>query len=92
MNKTDLIEALANKDNLTNKKAAEIVNLMFNGFTNELKNGGEIEIREFGSFVVRNYGAYKGRNPKTGNTAEVKPKRLSFFKVCKELKNRVDGK
>jgi len=68
-----------------------IVDFMFDGFTNELKNGGRIEIRGFGSFTVREYGAYDGRNPRTGNDVAVKPKRLPFFKVGKELKAKVDG-
>ena len=91
MNKSDLIEALAKKNNLTEKQATDIVNLMFDGFTNELKNVGRIEIRGFGSFSVREYGAYKGRNPRTGNTVQVKPKKLPFFKVGLELKGMVDG-
>ena len=71
MKKSDLIVTLAAKKNLTGKQAMDIVNLIFDGFTNELKNGGRIEIRGFGSFVVRNYGAYKGRNPKTGKNVDV---------------------
>ena len=92
MNKSDLVAALVDKKNLTEKQATEIVDLMFKGFTNELKNGGRIEIRGFGSFIVRKYKAYKGRNPKTGNAVEVKPKRSPFFKVGRELKKMVDGK
>ena len=91
MNKSDLIEAQAKKNNLTEKQATDIVNLMIDGFTNELKNVGRIEIRGFGSFSVREYGAYKGRNPRTGNTVQVKPKKLPFFKVGLELKGMVDG-
>jgi integration host factor subunit beta len=64
---------------------------MFDGFTDTLKNDGRIEIRGFGSFSVREYGAYTGRNPKTGNIAEVKPKKLPFFKVGKELRGMVDA-
>ena len=44
MNKSGLIEALAKKENLTEKKAIDIVNLIFKGFTDELKKGGRIEI------------------------------------------------
>ena len=92
MNKSDLIEALSNKLNLTEKKAVDVVNLIFNGFTEELKKGGRIEIRGFGSFVVKNYGSYTGRNPKTGEKIQVEPKKLPFFKVGKELKDMVDQK
>ena len=91
MNKSDLIVALGAKKNLTEKQATEIVDLMFEGFTNELKNGGRIEIRGFGSFTVRKYKAYTGRNPKNGEHVEVKPKKAPFFKVGRELKKMVDG-
>lgn len=92
MNKSELIETLSKKGDLTEKKAIDVVNLIFKGFADELKNGGRIEIRGFGSFVVRNYGAYKGRNPKTGEKIKVAPKKLPFFKVGKELKEMVDGR
>ena len=92
MNKSELIEALSKKENLTEKRAIELVNLIFKGFTEELQENGRIEIRGFGSFMVRQYGAYTGRNPKTGRNIEVAPKRLPFFKVGKELKERVDEK
>jgi len=91
MNKPDLIAALQKKENLTGKLSMDVVNLVFDEFTDALKKGGRIEIRGLGSFVVREYGAYKGRNPKTGNVVEVKPKKLPFFKVGRELKKRVDG-
>jgi integration host factor subunit beta len=92
MKKSDLIDVLAKKENLTDKQATEIVNVMFDGFTNELKDGGRIEIRGFGSFTMREYDSYKGRNPKTGKAVEVKPKKLPFFKVGRELKKMVDDK
>jgi integration host factor subunit beta len=92
MNKANLIEELSKKEDLTEKQAAEIVNLVFDGFTETLKKGGRIEIRGFGSFSVREYKSYTGRNPKTGKIVEVKPKRSPFFKVGKELKKKVDIK
>ena len=92
MNKSGLIEELSRKEDLTEKKAIELVNLVFKGFADELRKGGRIEIRGFGSFVVRKYDAYTGRNPKTGKSIKVFPKRLPFFKVGKELKEKVDRK
>jgi integration host factor subunit beta len=91
MNKSDLIDALSIKENLTEKNASEIINLIFDGFTDTLKKGGRIEIRGFGSFTVRNYGAYTGRNPKTGQQTKVGVKKLPYFKVGKKLKARVNG-
>jgi len=92
MNKSDLIAALVDKKNLTEKQAMDIVNLIFKGFINELKKGGRIEIRGFGSFTVREYKAYMGRNPRSGEHVDVKPKKAPFFKVGRELKKMVDGK
>lgn len=92
MNKSELISALGEKENLSEKAASDIINHIFKSFTEELKNGGRIEIRGFGSFVVRKYDAYVGRNPKSGKKIEVSPKSLPFFKVGKELREMVDGK
>jgi len=89
MTKSDLITALAAKENLAEKTATDIIELLFDGFTETLKNGDKIEIRGFGSFSVREYESYMGRNPKTGTNIDVKPKKLPFFKVGKELKAMV---
>ena len=91
MNKSELIDALSKREGLTEKQAADVVGMIFKGFSDQLKNGGRIEIRGFGSFVVRDYGSYTGRNPKTGGTIQVDPKKLPFFKVGKELKERVNS-
>jgi len=90
MNKSDLVEALSNGEDLTRTKAAVIVNLVFDEMTNALAAGDRVEIRGLGSFKVKSYDGYKGRNPKTGKRIRVKPKRLPFFKCGKELKERVD--
>ena len=92
MKKSDLIIALAEKKNLTEKQATDIIDLVFDGFSETLKKGGRIEIRGFGSFTVRKYKAYKGRNPRNGEHVDVKPKKAPFFKVGRELKKMVDGK
>lgn len=91
MNKSDLIAALAAKENLTEKQATDTINLIFTGFMDTLKKGDRIEIRGFGSYSVREYGSYAGRNPKTGDIVDVRPKKLPFFKVGKELKGMVHG-
>ena len=91
MNKSGLIDALSTKENLTEKNAFEIINLIFDGFTDARKKGGRIEIRGFGSFTVREYGGYTGRNPRTGKQVTVSKKKLPFFKVGRELKARVNG-
>lgn len=67
---------------------------MVNTFFKEMKksfiNGSRIEIRGLGSFKIKYYDGYHGRNPKTGQVTEVASKKLPFFKVGKDLKDRVD--
>ena len=92
MNKSELITELARRQNLTEKQAAGIIDLIFNGLTGSLMKGERIEIRGFGSLSVRIYKTYTGRNPVTGEKVAVKPKKLPFFKVGKELKKLVDSK
>ena len=91
MNKLELIETLKNKTGLTNSEAKAVVNLFFNEMANALAKGDRVEIRALCSFHVKKYKAYTGRNPRTGETKKVKPKKLPFFKCGKELKERVNG-
>jgi len=90
MNKSELIEQLAAKSNLAKKKAELVVNLIFDSMTKALVDEERIEIRGFGSLVNKHYGAYSGRNPRTGEVISVPEKRLPFFKVGKELRERVN--
>jgi len=91
MTKSDLITLLAAKEDLTEAQATRIVNLIFDGFKDALVKGERIEIRGFGSIVMREYKTYTGRNPKTGTEVKVKPKRLPFFKVGKELIEKINN-
>ncbi|RLB73190.1 MAG: integration host factor subunit beta [Deltaproteobacteria bacterium] len=90
MNKSELVETLSIKNNLTYKKSEQIVNLIFDTMSQALIDNDRIEIRGFGSFMVKDYKAYTGRNPKTGEIIQVNEKKLPFFKVGKELRERVD--
>ena len=91
MTKSELFEALAEQSGIAMKRAELIVNEVFDAMSETLIAGDRIEIRGFGSFVVKEYGSYTGRNPKTGEQIKVEPKKLPFFKVGKELKERVLG-
>lgn len=90
MNKSELVEKLAERAKITKKRAEQVVNLIFEQMTEALQRGERIEIRGFGSFTNKSYDAYTGRNPRTGETIHVPAKKLPFFKVGKELKERVD--
>ena len=91
MNKSDLISALKDEADLSMKVAEKIVETFFDEITATLARGERVEIRGFGSFTVKNYKPYVGRNPKTGVQINVPSKKLPFFKIGKELKERVDS-
>ena len=90
MTKSDLIERLCLGQKLPKGKAELLVDTIFDCLEQALRRGERIEIRGFGSFEIRSYKAYQGRNPKTGVPVPVREKRLPFFKVGKELKERVN--
>ncbi len=90
MNKSQLIEKLARQEGLSVKIAESVVNIFFGEIAEGLVNNERTEIRGFGSFKTKFYGGYQGRNPKSGEPIQVKPKKLPFFKAGKELKVMAD--
>jgi integration host factor subunit beta len=91
MTKSDLIDAMAARGELTKARAEQVVNCVFDVMAEALTRGEGIEIRGFGSFTVRAYEPYTGRNPRTSRPVDVPAKRLPFFKVGKDLKELVDA-
>lgn len=90
MNKSELVDAIVAETNLPRKRIEDVVNVVFDEMTAALAKGGRIEIRGFGSFVAKRRSARTGRNPRTGAAIPVIEKRLPFFKVGKELRERVN--
>ena len=90
MIRSELIKYLSEKVGVTHEVAELALNTIFNSMTEALAKDESIEIRGLGSFKVRHYAGRKGRNPKSGEIISVKPKRRPFFKVGKELKERVN--
>ncbi len=90
MTKSELIEELARRTQITKSRAELVVNRIFESMSEALARGDGIEVRGFGSFTVRQYKSYTGRNPRTADPVEVGPKKLPFFKVGKELKELVN--
>ena len=91
MTKSELIARLAERfPQLVTKDADFAVKMILDAMTDALARGDRIEIRGFGSFVVKEYQSYTGRNPKTGEKIKVRPKKLPFFKVGKDLREQVN--
>jgi integration host factor subunit beta len=92
MNKSDLVDNLTERlKSLSRKEVDLIVDTIFDKMTEALSNGSRIEIRGFGSFEVRTRQARQGRNPKTGDKLFVTTRRVPFFKVGKELKEKINS-
>jgi len=90
MNKSKLIELVAAQSEISKKNAEQAVNVIFTTLKDALIEGERIEIRGFGSFITKEYRAYTGRNPRTGRAIHVPAKRLPFFKVGKDLRERIN--
>ncbi len=86
MNKSELIKVLSEESDLPVEEASMVVNTFVDSMKDSLLAGERVEIRGFGSFKVKDYEGYTGRNPKTGESVRVDPKRLPFFRAGKELK------
>ncbi|HCV00832.1 MAG: DNA-binding protein [Dehalococcoidia bacterium] len=95
MNKTEMVAALARRTDITQAKAAEVVEAIFSTvpgqglIADELQGGGEVAIGGFGKFEIRERGARTGRNPATGATIQIAAKRAPAFKAAKNLKDAV---
>jgi integration host factor subunit beta len=91
VNKIDLIQSLKDSGHLSKSEAEAVINLFFDKMADALAQGDRVEIRGLCSFFIKKYRSYTCRNPKTGEKVKIKPKKLPFFKVGKELKEQVDG-
>ena len=94
MNKTEMAKKLAKKTDLTQAKAAEVVDAIFSTepgegiIAVELDAGRKVSISGFGIFETRRK-ARQGRNPATGATIQIPAATVAAFKVSKGLKDRV---
>jgi len=90
MTKSQVVARLAELSRIPKTRAEAFVNVFFEAVAGAMKRGEKVEIRGFGSFSVRQYGSYTGRNPKTNETVQVRPKRLPFFRSGRELRERIN--
>ena len=92
MTKSELINKLAAQNpGLHHLDLERVVNRIFDEITGALSKGDRVELRGFGAFSVRERAARVGRNPRTGESVNVPAKRAPFFKMGKELKERINS-
>ncbi|WP_260293562.1 HU family DNA-binding protein [Sedimenticola hydrogenitrophicus] len=90
MNKTELIDAMADSADISKAAAGRALDGMIAAITEALKNGDQVSVIGFGSFAVRERAARTGRNPQTGATIEIKASKNPSFKAGKALKDAVN--
>ncbi len=90
MNKTELINAIAEESGLTKADAARAFDATLVSVTNALTSGDSISLIGFGTFSVKERSARTGRNPQTGETIQIKASKIPSFKAGKTLKDAVN--
>ena len=92
MTKSELIERIAERQAQMSVKDVELaVKTILETMSQMLAEGDRIEIRGFGSFTIKHRESRQGRNPKTGSSVSIPAKRVPFFTVGKELRERVNN-
>ena len=89
MNKSELVEALANGSGITKAAASRVLETFVDTVTVALKRGDQVVLPGFGSFSTGNRSARTGRNPQTGANIQIKASRVAKFKAGKSLKEAV---
>jgi DNA-binding protein HU-beta len=87
MNKSELVEHIAKQANLTKAQAKIAVDSYHEAVASELKAGNKVDIPGFGSFSVSERAARTGRNPKTGETLQIKAAKVPKFRPGKGLRD-----
>ncbi len=90
MNKSELIEAVAQSADLSKAAATRAVDAVFESITGALKENDTVSLVGFGSFTVRERAARSGRNPRTGDTIQIPASKVPGFKAGKALKDAVN--
>ncbi|GAA0135555.1 HU family DNA-binding protein [Paenibacillus woosongensis] len=89
MNKSDLVNQVAESTELSKKDAAKAVDAVFEAISTALQNGDKVQLVGFGNFEVRERSARKGRNPQTGEEIEIPASKIPAFKPGKALKDGI---
>ena len=90
MNKSELIDAVAEGADISKAAAARAVDAMFDAVSTALKNDDSVNLVGFGTFIVRERAARTGRNPRTGEAISIAASKVPAFKAGKALKDAVN--
>ena len=90
MNKSELIDAIANSADVSKATSGRALDSMIAALTKALKKGDQVTLVGFGTFLVRKRAARTGRNPRTGDAIKIKASKIPAFKAGKALKDAVN--
>jgi len=90
MNKSELIDAVANSAGLSKADATKAVDAFASTVSGALKKGDQVTLVGFGTFTVRERAARTGRNPRTGASINIPASKVPGFKAGKALKDAVN--
>lgn len=85
MTKSDLMDLLFMHHGLRRDESEELVKRMFTAMSDALRRGDEVKIANFGVFAVRTRAARPGRNPRTGESVPIPPRRVVAFRLAAKL-------
>ena len=89
MNKSDLVDAVASRADMSKAEAGRAVDAVLGSVGDALGNGDSVALVGFGTFSVRHRAARMGRNPQTGATMQIAASKVPGFKAGKALKDKV---
>jgi len=89
LTKADLARHLMERLEFGKADADLVVNTFLESIISSLRAGEGVELRGFGSFRLRDRSARMGRNPRSGESIQVPPKRVAYFKLGKELRSKL---
>lgn len=87
MNKTELVNLIAEKTGITKIKAKNVTDAFINAIIESLKKGNKVTLVGFGTFSVINRSPRNGVNPRTGKKIYIPGKKVAKFRIGSELTN-----
>jgi integration host factor subunit alpha len=91
LTKVQIVESICNQIGFTQKKSSEIIETLLEIIKSRLESGEDVLISNFGKFCVKQKDERKGRNPATGDTMMLAPRKVVTFKCSGKLRDRING-
>ena len=91
LTKADLVKAIVEETGYTRVKSTELVELLLETIKNSLESGDDVLVSGFGKFCVKQKAARRGRNPASGDSMTLRPRKVVVFKCSAKLRHKVNS-